>query len=223
MTITYYPEIYQGSDSWLALRCGRLCASELHLIITPTLKIADNDKSRSHLNELLAQRISGHVEPRYVSDDMLRGRDDEIEAMMLYADKYSAWDSVGFITNDKWGFTIGYSPDGLVGSHKIVEVKGRRQKFQVQTIVSGEMPEEYMIQVQTGLLVSEREVCDFVSYSGGFPMAVITVEADRITQEAIVSAAAAFEAKLAQRRALYEAKAQKFHPTVRRVELEMRV
>lgn len=219
--ITYHEDLIQGSDAWLQARCGLLTASEMHLIITPTLKVADNDKSRSHMNELLAQRISGYVEPHYISDDMLRGQEDEIEAMMLYAEKYAAWDAMGFITNDKWGFKIGFSPDGLVGARKIVEVKGRRQKFQVGTIIDGAMPPEYLIQVQTGLLVSERDECDFISYSGGWPMAVISVAADPLIQEAIVKAASAFEAKLAERHAQYAERSSKYFPTKRRVEMEV--
>ena len=52
-------------------RCGLLTASEMKLIITPTLKIASNDKERAHIYELAAQRITNYVEPSYVGDDKL--------------------------------------------------------------------------------------------------------------------------------------------------------
>jgi hypothetical protein len=161
MTITYHPDLIQGSDEWLAARCGILTASEMKLIITPTLKIASNEKERSHLYELMAQRITKYVEPHYVSDDMLRGQDDEIEARMLYSKHYSPVEEMGFITNDRWGFTIGYSPDGLVGNDGLIECKSRRQKFQVETIVESAPPVDFMLQVHTGLLVSERDWLDF--------------------------------------------------------------
>mgnify|MGYP002129560140 CR=1 FL=1 len=48
-------------------------------------------------------------------DAMLRGQEDEIYARQAYADHYAPVTETGFVTNDKWGFTIGYSPDGLVG------------------------------------------------------------------------------------------------------------
>ena len=107
MTITYHADVVQGDEAWHAVRCGLLTASEMALIITPTLKAASNEKERSHLYELLAQRITRYVEPRYIGDDMLRGMDDEITARPLYAKKYAPIQEVGFITNDKWGFTIG--------------------------------------------------------------------------------------------------------------------
>ena len=223
----YHEDLQQGSDEWLAARCGLLTASEMKLIITPTLKIASNDKERAHLFELLAQRITGYVEPHYFSDDMLRGQEDEIEACILYGKHYAPVDNVGFITNDRWGFTIGYSPDGLVGRHGLVECKSRRQKYQVQTILDNVAfdiaPDDYMLQLQTGLLVSERQWIDFISYSGGLPMCVIRVHPDPVMQDAILNAAAAFEKRIAEKRAEYDRilSTKKLIPTARRVEQEM--
>lgn len=197
--IVYYTDLEQGSEEWLAARCGLLTASEMKLIVTPTLKAASNDKERAHMYELLAQRITGYVEPRYVSDDMLRGRDDEVEARILYSERFAPVEEMGFITNDEWGFTIGFSPDGLVGDDGFIECKSRRQKFQVQTIIDGVMDPDYSIQVQTGFLVSKRKWCDHISYSGGLPMATIRIYPIPELQDAILSAATAFEKRLAEK------------------------
>ena len=153
MAITYHTDLIQGSEEWHNARRGLLTASEMKLILTPTLKMAANDKSRAHLWELAAQRISGYVEPSYIGDEMLRGWEDEIRARDLYAKRYAPVEEVGFVTNDQWGFTLGYSPDGLVGEDGLIEIKSRRQKFQVQAIATGEVPDEYALQIQTGLLV----------------------------------------------------------------------
>lgn len=223
--VVYHPQLIQGSEEWLAARCGLLTASEMKLIVTPTGKAASNDKERSHLYELLAQRITGYVEPRYVSDDMLRGIDDEKEARDVYAKNYAPVEQVGFITNDRWGFTIGYSPDALVGDDGLIECKSRRQKFQIETIANDAVPDEFMTQIQTGLLVSEREWVDFISYSGGLPMFVKRVEADPDKQEQILAAASAFEARLADKHREYLATlaTRKFVATERTIEVEMYV
>lgn len=197
-------DLVQGSDEWLAARCGLLTASEVKLILTPALKVASNDKERAHLCELLAQRITKYVEPTFVSDDMLRGHTDEVEARKIYSELVHPVDAtVGFITNDKWGFTLGYSPDGLVGKEGAIECKSRRQKYQVQMIsehvANGTIPEEFMLQVQTGLLVSERQWIDLVSYCGGMPMAIVRVWPDEKIQAAILEAAGAFEARLLEK------------------------
>lgn len=225
MTIIYHPEVTQGSDEWLAMRCGLLTASEMKHVITPTLKAANNDKTRAHLYELLAQRVTNYVEPVYISTDMLRGTEDEFYARQAYAEHHAPVEQVGFVTNDRWGFTIGYSPDGLVGKDGLIEIKSRRQKFQVQTIVEnltgGTIPADYVMQAQTGLLVSEREWLDFISYSGGLPMCVVRVWPDDAVQGAIIEAAAAFEAKLAECLEIYRDASAGLVPTERRVEQEM--
>lgn len=226
--IKYHDDITQGSPEWLALRCGILTASEMKLIVTPTLKAASNDKERSHMYELLAQRITGYVEPSYISDSMLRGMEDEIEARLQYAKTYAPVQEVGFITNDKWGFTIGYSPDALVGDDGLIECKSRNQKYQIMTLcnyVSADtIDPDFMIQCQTGLLVSERKWIDLVSYCGGLPMATVRVLPDEKIQTAIIDAAAAFEKRLSEEQERYQSVINgnaRLIPTERKIIQEM--
>lgn len=225
MTITLHREIIQGSDEWYELRRGLLTASEMKLCVTPTLKVADNEKTRAHAYELLAQRITGYVEPHYISDDMIRGNEDEVRARIAYAEAYAPVEEIGFITNDKFGFTIGCSPDGLVGDDGMIECKSRRQKYQVETILNDAMPDDYVLQVQTALLVSERKWCDFITYSGGLPMFTKRIEADFAIQEAIIRGATAFETKLKEMHDLYNLRIAKegarLIPTERVIEEEM--
>lgn len=223
--IEFHRDIVQGTQQWIDIRKGLLTASEMGRIITPKLKPADNEKTRAHVYEIAAQRISGRVEVGYLGDDMLRGHEDEIDARDLYRQHYGEVDDVGFITNDRWGFKIGYSPDGLVTDDGLIEIKSRRQGLQVKTISEGAVPDEHAIQVQTGLLVSERAWCDYISFSAGLPMDVQTVAPDPEIQEAIIAAATAFEAKVA---AVIEAfhdavKKRGLRPTQPRVERDITI
>ena len=203
--IRYHFDIEQGSEEWHALRCGILTASEMKFIVTPTLKPASNDKERAHLFELLGQRITQHTEPRYISDDMLRGHEDEIEARIRYAENFAPVTDCGFVTNDDHGFVIGYSPDGLVDDDGLIECKSRRQKYQVETILADKVPEEYMLQIQTGLLVTGRKWLDFVSYCAGLPMFIKRVLPDQKYQDAIIAAATDFERRLQEAHQKYAA------------------
>jgi len=214
MTIKYFDNFLQGSDEWFQARCGLLTASEIKRIVTAkNLTYSKDKKTKLHVFELLAQRLNNFVEPSYVSDDMIRGTIDEIEARSLYVEKYNKIIEHGFITNDKWGFTIGYSPDGLIESRDdgetegdfdgVIEIKSRLQKHQASTFVKNEMPDDYSIQVQTGLLVTERKFCDFISYCGGMPMFVKRVYADEYIQDAIVTACGLFEKELEECKAAY--------------------
>ena len=249
MTIIYHDAVVQGSEEWAALRCGILTASEMKLIVTPPpgaeerIKkdgtpykprewnpIARNDKEKAHLFELLAQRITRYVEPRYISDDMLRGQADEIEARALYVRHFAPVTDVGFVTNDEWGFTIGYSPDGLVADDGLIECKSRRQRFQVETVINafmaGTIDPDYVIQAQTGLLVTRRPWLDHISYSGGLPMTVVRVYPDEKVQAAIILAATDFEERLADNMAVYDraiaaGSGLRTVPTERRIEMEM--
>lgn len=199
MTIKYYPEMIQGSDEWRMQRCGLLTASEMKKIITPKkLDYAENKDEKAHVYELAAQRINNYVEPSYIGDDMLRGHDDESYARETYHEKYAPVETVGFVTNDKWGFTLGWSPDGLVGDNRAIEGKSRKQRFQIETIVNWSIPDDHVIQVQTGLLVSERDDMHYISYCGGMPMATIGAEPNKKIQDAIIKAATIFHEKLAK-------------------------
>lgn len=221
MTITYHPELVQGSEEWHAMRCGVLTATGIEALLTPTLKPAKNEKSRAHMYEMLAQRITKYVEPQYVSDAMLRGLSDEIYARALYSEKYAPVAETGFVTNDNHGFMIGCSPDGLVGDAGGIEIKSRMQKFQIQTIVEGEVPAEYMIQIQTNLFVTERKWWDFVSWCGGLPMYVNRVYPIPEYFAAIQTAASAFEDTLRDARERYVLASAKLHPTERVIEQDI--
>ncbi|KII11331.1 lambda exonuclease family protein [Phaeobacter sp. S60] len=189
----------QGSDEWLQLRCGVLTASVVKEIVTPTLKLAANDKTRALANKIAIQRITGIPEDTFTTDKMLRGHIDEDVARGIYADKYAPVSEVGFITNDRFPF-FGYSPDGLVGVDGLIEVKSRDPHLHLASITARErgegIPKEYMAQVQAGLLLSGRDWCDFISFSHGLPMMTHRVFPDADYQAAIAQAAKEFEANV---------------------------
>ena len=249
MTVRYYPEVEQGSDEWHQLKCGILSGSTMKQIITPgTLKFAQNPVSRALLNELLAERITGFSEHSdFVSDAMQRGHEDEITAREIYSEKIGPVKQMGFVTNDEWGFTIGFSPDGLTDAEWLdgreispggfigfernwdeinggfVEIKSRHPKFQVPTIIEDAVPSDYTIQVQTGFAVTKLSKCDFISFCGGLPMLPIRVEPIPLMIGAIVEAAKAFERTLQERLAAYWERVRtnkRLIPTVRRIPLE---
>ncbi len=156
--------------------------------------------------------------------------DDEIAAVALYHKTYAKVQQVGFITNNKWGFTLGYSPDALVNDDGLVECKSRSQKYQIRTLVehvpNDIIDPDFMIQCQTGLLVSERKWVDLASYCGGLHMATVRVYPDAKVQEAIVAAATAFEERLAIAKAKLEdvlTSKARLIPTVRTIIQEMHV
>lgn len=194
--LTTYPELEQGSDAWLDARRGLMTASELNLILTPTLKLANNEKTRAHAYELAAQRISGYTEPSYIGDNMLRGWADETRARDLYSEHRAPVVEIGGMCRDFGAFKLWCSPDGLVGEDGGIECKSRIQKHHIRTVADNEVPDEHKLQLQAFLLVSGRSWVDYISYSGGLPMWIIRVEPDPVVQSAIIEACGAFETKV---------------------------
>lgn len=199
MTLRTYDKLLQGSDEWHNQRRGMVTASVVgKLITTKTLKPASNPESRNLTGLLVAERITGWTEDTFISDDMYRGIEDEPKARTKYAEHYALVTETGFMVEDKWGFKIGYSPDGLVGSDGLIEIKSRRPKKHIDTILSGHPPIENMAQMQCGLLVTGRSWCDYISYAGGLPLWPHRVYPDQRWFDAIVAAVKAFEANAAE-------------------------
>jgi len=215
--LTVFNDLEQGTDEWLAARCGIITASVVGQLITPkTVKPATNDYSRALTMNLVAERITGFVEPMHMNADMERGTLDEPYARDLYSEHYAPAHEVGFIVRDDFGFKIGYSPDGLVGDDGLIEIKSRRQKKHLATILADEVPLENMAQIQCGLLVSGRDWLDYVSYCGGMPLYVKRVLPDPKWHEAIQEAVKAFEESAEQMLQAYEA-AVFGSPTTKRI------
>lgn len=190
-----YDDLEQGTEEWLEARRGILTASTIGKLITPkTMKVATNDTARALIRALTAERITGHIEPVFVTADMEFGQMIEPIARQMYAE----WQNVevrevGFITREIDGHTLGYSPDGLVGDDGLIEIKSRRQHIQLDTILTGKVPAANMAQIQTGLLVTGREWCDYLSFCPQMPLYRIRVEPQKLWQDAIREALATFE------------------------------
>jgi predicted phage-related endonuclease len=192
--ITYHKG-EQGTAKWHNMRLGLLTASTVSQILTPTLKVSANDKSRALVAKLAAERITGIAEESIQTEKMLRGHIDEEVAREKYVKKYAAVDLCAFVTNDR--FPLGFSPDGLVGDDGFIECKSRDPHHHVATIqriADGDgIPREYVMQVQAGLLVTGREWCDFLSFSHGLPMLRHRVFPDYEIMQAIENAAHEFD------------------------------
>lgn len=222
MTITVLDKVVQGSEEWYDQRRGMVTASVVKELVTPTLKIAANMGSRSLANKLVAERITGYTEPEYLSSEMIRGMQDEPIARAWYIEHRARAETTvpGFITRWYGGrYQIGYSPDGVVGKTGLIEIKSRDQKHHLATILADEVPGEFMAQIQTGLLVTGRRWCDFISWCGGMPPYVIRVKPDPAWRQAILAAVAQFEVAAVEMVATYRKRTRGVEP-VERIEYD---
>jgi predicted phage-related endonuclease len=223
MSLIEFPDVIQGSDAWHDQRRGILTASVVGQLITAkTRRVADNMSSRALTAQLVAERLTGYTDPTYIGDDMLRGHWAEEAARDKYAEVCGCTVvEMGFLlrTEDTW--QLGLSPDGLVGSAGLIEIKAPRPKEHLRTILADEVPDQYMPQCQAALLVSGRAWLDYISYSGGMPMWHKRVLPDPEWHEAIVVACERFEETAAAMAADYATKTEGLPATERLIDMEM--
>lgn len=166
--------------------------------LPPVYSVANNDTSRALTLTLAAERITGWTEDTPMTSDMWRGTEAEPFARDAYAKHVAPVEQVGFMVRQEDDWTLGYSPDGLVGDDGLLEIKAPRAKTHVQTVLADAVPAYNMAQLQGGLLVTGRKWIDFVPYVGGMHLYPIRVEPDPAWFEAITKAAIAFEKNVAQ-------------------------
>ena len=164
-------DIEQGTPEWLALRLGIATASELDcLLVSGKHPTGFGVAAFTYMDQLIGERITEEAaELPFQTKATIRGHEQEGVALNLYeAREEVKVQKVGIILNRG----IGYSPDGLVGTDGLIEIKTKLPKFQVGVILSGEVPKEHVAQCQGGLWASDREWIDFISYWPGMPLFV---------------------------------------------------
>ncbi len=92
-------------------------------------------------------------------------------------------EQIGFITDDKELY--GCSPDGLIGTDGMVEIKCRKAEIQVNTIIKSVPHSENIAQIQGQMWIAGRVWCDYVSYHPDLPLFVYRVKADPVLHKAL--------------------------------------
>lgn len=135
----------------------------------------------------------GEAEPQEQKWELLRGKALEPALRQHYADKTGRAVRIfkDAIVSQKYPF-MRYNPDGVTECGRLCEFKTAAYGDGWGEIGSDEIPQEYILQVQHGLIVLGLEVVDVtVSIAANEPRAFV-VEADRELQEMIIEGEAKF-------------------------------
>lgn len=160
--------IEQGTPEWFALRLGKVTASRIADIMAKT-KTGVSASRGNYLIELALQRVTGVFEESFINSAMEWGVMQEPHARMEYEVKNELFvEQLAFVDHPYIAW-FGCSPDGLVGSDGLVEIKCPNSKTHWETIKSQEVPSKYVFQIQTQIECTQREWCDFVSYDPRMP------------------------------------------------------
>jgi putative phage-type endonuclease len=160
--------IEQGTQEWLELRKGKVTASRVADILAKT-KTGVSASRANYLMELAIQRVTGVIEESYTNTAMQWGKDNEGTARALYEAKADVFvDQVPFIDHPTVeGF--GCSPDGLVGTDGLVEIKCPNSTTHWEYFKKNVPPQKYVIQMQAQMACTNTQWCDFVSYDPRMP------------------------------------------------------
>jgi putative phage-type endonuclease len=160
--------VQQGSDEWHQLRLGKVTASRVADILAKT-KTGPSASRQNYLIELALQRVTKTIEESYTSQAMTDGIEREGQARVLYEVTTGEFvDQAPFINHPTiQGF--GASPDGLVNTKGMCEIKCRNNANHWEVIKTGEIPKKYWIQQQAQLSCTGREWNDYVGYNPNFP------------------------------------------------------
>lgn len=160
----------QRSDEWFAARLGKVTASRINDVMA-CLKNGDEAATRrNYKTQLLVERLTGKPSESYTNQSMQWGIDNEEQARLTYGFMTGVdIEEVGFIDHPSIGMT-GASPDGLVGTDGLIEIKCPNTSTHIEYIQNVLVPSEYVNQMQWQLECTGRKWCDFVSYDPRLPV-----------------------------------------------------
>jgi putative phage-type endonuclease len=158
----------QGSEAWLAARCGRVTASRIADLMART-KTGWGAGRANYMAELVCERLSGQPAAFFVNDAMRWGTEQEPRARAAYAARHGVdVFETGFVPHPEIAMA-GASPDGLVGDEGLVEIKCPNSATHLDTLTSGAVPEKYLLQMQFQMACVGRDWCDFASFDPRLP------------------------------------------------------
>lgn len=173
--------LYQRSDEWHTARIGKISASRVAGL---SAKPKTGKALNATLLEILAERLTGTKQEIYVNKAMQWGIDNEAGAISAYENLTGEFVvGCGFIEHPTIPMS-GASPDGLIGDDGLIEIKCPESTTHLNTLMTQQVPSEYLAQITWQLACTARKWCDFVSYDPRMPehlqLCVIRVQADDV-------------------------------------------
>jgi putative phage-type endonuclease len=192
-------EMKQRTEEWFQARLGRVTASRIADMMAKT-KSGQAASRKNYMSELMVERLTGKpTEPGFVTKAMERGTEIEPFAIGAYVAETGHFiTTCGFINHPT--LFAGASPDALVDDDGLAEFKCPNTATHINTLLTGKVERNYILQMQWQMACAERQWCDFVSYDDRVPeniqLKIIRVERDPATIAAIELEARLFLAEL---------------------------
>jgi len=160
--------IIQGSPEWFAQRVGKLTASRLADVLAK-VQVGEAASRANYRAELVAERLTGKAAEGFTNAAMKWGTDCEPLARAAYEAEFGLLvTEVGMVPHPTIPMS-GASPDGLVSTDGLIEIKCPETKAHIDTLLSKAAPAKYIPQMQWQMACTGRAWCDFVSFDPRMP------------------------------------------------------
>lgn len=162
------PVLIQGSDAWKVARLGKVTASRMSDLMAKTK--SGWAASRANLAaELIAARLTGVPGDTYTNAAMQFGIDTEPQGRTRYEFiRDVTVEQVGFVPHPSIPMA-GASPDGMVGTDGLVEIKCPNTATHIATLLEDSIPGKYILQMQWQMACTGRAWCDYLSFDPRMP------------------------------------------------------
>jgi len=157
----------QRTPEWFAQRLGHCTASRVNDALA-TIKTGESASRRNYRLQLVAERLTGLQEESFTSPAMLRGTEIEPIARAAYEANHEFVTEAPFVKHPTimW---FGASPDGLVGTDGLIEIKCPNTTTHLEYLTTGKVPNQYKNQMMAQMACTQRKWCDFVSFDNRLP------------------------------------------------------
>lgn len=151
----------QGAPEWFEVRKGIPTASQFATVLAKGRSGEVSKTRQTYLYKLAGELLTGEPMESFSNAHTERGHEMEPAARQLYAFMRDCEpEQVGFITNGRKGC----SPDSLIGSDGMLEIKTKLPHLMIAAHEHGGFPPEHYAQCQGQLWVAEREWVDLICY-----------------------------------------------------------
>lgn len=163
--------IEQRSDEWRRIRGGRVTGSRVSDVLAK-LKSGKGEAAsrRNYRAQIVAEILTGTwIDSGWCSPEMKWGIENEPLGRAAYEFRTGAMVmQAGFALHPRIE-RAGASPDGLVGTDGMVEVKCPLTATHLDYILADKVPADYQPQMLWEMACAERQWCDFVSFDPRLP------------------------------------------------------
>jgi len=158
----------QRTDDWFTARLGKVTASRISDVVAMT-KSGVSASRGNYMAQLIVERMTNKPTESYSNSAMQWGTDTEPLARAAYEmATYTMVEEVGFVQHPD-DEMCGASPDGLVGDDGLIEIKCPNTATHIETLITGEIDNKYILQMQWQMACTGRQWCDFVSFDPRMP------------------------------------------------------